>query len=221
MPLALFDLDNTLIDRAGAFRDWVRAFVANRALGGQQEIAWLEGADNDGFAPRGEFFREVRRRYELAESVDDLVTAFQLEFARFVQPPVEETRAALQALRARGWKLAIVTNGSPSQQAKIEAAGLAAMVDGWAISEVVGSRKPEPAIFQVAADACSCALKGGWMVGDSARADIGGAVACGLRSIWISRGRAWSGAHYEPDAVVETVAEGVAHILGQRQPSRS
>jgi hypothetical protein len=34
--------------------------------------------DDDGFAPRSEFFAEVRRRYELAESVDDLVARYRL-----------------------------------------------------------------------------------------------------------------------------------------------
>lgn len=71
MSLALFDLDNTLIDRAGAFRQWASKFTADRALG-QKEVEWLERVDDDGFAPRNEFFEEVRQRYELAESVDDL-----------------------------------------------------------------------------------------------------------------------------------------------------
>lgn len=216
MSLALFDLDNTLIDRAGAFTEWARAFVAEHRLGGDAEIEWLEESDNDGLAPRADFFTEVRMRYGLAEAIDDLVAAYRLEYPRCVQPPPDETRAALEELRALGWKLAIVTNGSQAQQAKIAAAGLTALFDGWAISEVVGSRKPEAAIFQAAANACGCALNGAWMVGDSAEADIGGAIACGLRSVWISRGRTWSDAEYEPDAVADTIADAVSQILAHR-----
>jgi HAD superfamily hydrolase (TIGR01509 family) len=216
LSFALFDLDNTLIDRAGAFGDWARAFVAERALGGQKEIEWLEEADDDGLAPRADFFAEVRSRYALAESVDDLVAAYRIEYPRCVQPPPDDTRAALQELRTRGWTIGIVTNGSHAQQAKIAAAGLTAMVDGWAISEVVGSRKPERAIFQAAAEACGCALDDAWMVGDSVGADIGGAVACGLRSVWISRGRTWTEAEYEPDAVADTIADAVSQILAHR-----
>lgn len=219
MSLALFDLDNTLIDRTGAFRDWASSFVANRGLGGLQEIEWLEEADKDGLTPRAEFFAEVRLRYALAESVEVLVAAYRTGYPLCVQPPADETRAALQELRARGWKVAIVSNGSHSQQAKIAAAGLSAVVDGWAISEVVGSRKPEPAIFRAAAVACGCTLDGAWMVGDSALADIAGAAACGLRSIWISRGRDWPEADYKPDAIADTVAGAVALILAQSQPS--
>jgi putative hydrolase of the HAD superfamily len=218
VSLALFDLDNTLIDRAGAFREWATRFTADRALG-PQEIEWLERIDDDGFAPRSEFFAEVRRRYGLAESVDDLVARYRTEYPRCVRPPSEATRAALHDLRVRGWKIAIVTNGSRSQQAKIAAAGLSTIVDGWAISEVVGSRKPELAIFRAAADFCGSTLDGAWMVGDSAQADIAGAIVCGLRSVWISRGRAWAETDYEPDAIAETVAEAVVHILAESQLS--
>lgn len=217
--LALFDLDNTLIDRAGAFRIWASAFISERTLGGQPEIEWLEEADSDGLTPRFEFFAQVSSRYALPEPVEDLVAAYRHDYPRCVQPPPEETRAALRDLRERGWKIGIVSNGSRSQQTKIATAGLAEAVDGWAISEVVGSRKPEPAIFHAAASACGCTLEGAWVIGDSARADIAGATACGLSSIWISRGREWMEEGYRPDAIAETIAEAVAHILARSAPS--
>lgn len=88
------------------------------------------------------------------------MAAYRHDYPRCVQPPPEETRAALQELRERGWRIGIVSNGAPSQQAKLAGAGLDAIVDGWAISKVVGSRKPKPAIFQAAAGSCGCTLLG-------------------------------------------------------------
>jgi putative hydrolase of the HAD superfamily len=211
--LALFDLDNTLIDRAAAFRAWAAGFVAERNLGGEDELAWLEQADGDGLTPRGAFFAAVCARYGVPDRIGDLVRSYRAQYPQCVRPPDTPTTAALAELRRRGWRIGIVSNGAPSQLAKIEVAGLADAVDGWAISELVGSRKPERAIFEAAAAACGCALDGGWVVGDSADADIAGAAACGLRSVWISRGRRWQRDDFAPDAVTETVADAVAHVL--------
>ena len=86
-------------------------------------------------------------------------------------------------------------------------------MDGWAISSLVGARKPEPAHFRAAAAACASALEGGWMVGDNPEADVGGALACGLRSAWIARGRDWQLDAFRPDAEVATVAEAVQLIV--------
>jgi phosphoglycolate phosphatase-like HAD superfamily hydrolase len=54
VPLAIFDLDNTLVDRAGAFRRWAVEFVARHGLD-PAERRWLVAADEDGFAPRPAF----------------------------------------------------------------------------------------------------------------------------------------------------------------------
>jgi HAD superfamily hydrolase (TIGR01509 family) len=218
-PLALFDLDNTLIDRAAAFRSWAVQFALANGLA-EGEVELLERLDGDGLTPRETFFGEIRSRHGLRRTVDELVRAYRSDYPRHVLPPAPDTVAALRDLRDRGWRLGIVTNGAPSQEAKIEQAGLPALVDGWAISELVGTRKPERAIFAAAAAACGCALDGAWVVGDSAAADIAGAADCGLRSVWLSRGRRWEEASHRPDFVTDTVADGVACILAAPERAR-
>jgi hypothetical protein len=47
----LVDLDNTLIDRAGAFARWAREFTSARG-GSAADAAWLVAADRDGLEPR-------------------------------------------------------------------------------------------------------------------------------------------------------------------------
>jgi putative hydrolase of the HAD superfamily len=220
-PLVLFDLDNTLVDRGGAFRRWAQAFLAERALD-PEELAWLEREDRDGALARPAFFGLVQARYRLEEQVEDLVAAYLTGVPRLVQPAGKETLAALTCLRVSEFRIGIATNGAPSQEEKIVRAGLADAVDGWAISEVVGSRKPEPAIFEAAAAACGSTLRADtWMVGDSAEADIAGAVNLGLRSVWVSHGRRWDGADFHPDLVVASIPEAVAHIVGAQDPAPS
>jgi putative hydrolase of the HAD superfamily len=205
-------LDNTLVDRAEGFRLWAQRFVAERSLD-LAELPWLEAADGDGFKPRAEFFAEVSERYAISEPIADLVAAYRIDYPQCIPAPSEETRAALLGLRTLGWKIGIVTNGSPTQEAKITGTGLDQLVDGWVISEVVGVRKPEPAIFRTAAEICGCPLRGGWLVGDSAEADIAGAAASELSSAWISRGRTWTEPAYSPTLIAGSVAEAVSAIL--------
>ncbi len=118
----------------------------------------------------------------------------------------------LRELRADGWRLGIVTNGPPSQMDKITGTGLDRLVDGWAVSDEVGVRKPDRRIFEVAAQRCGAALTTtSWMVGDSAPADMVGARNAGLRSVWLPRGKVWSDGP-EPDHRVDDVTQAIALI---------
>src|SRR5580698_7657056 len=47
-PLALFDLDNTLVDRQATYRRWAVSFAGTRDLD-EEAIDWLCEVDNDGF----------------------------------------------------------------------------------------------------------------------------------------------------------------------------
>jgi FMN phosphatase YigB (HAD superfamily) len=210
--VVLFDLDNTLIDRQAAFRAWASGFLLEHGLR-EFELAWLETIDEDGFKPRELFFAEVKRRFRLPDDVEVLVQAYRPALSASIPPLPRETVSALVELRERGWAIGIVTNGSAAQETNLLAAGLAGLVDGWAVSAIEGIRKPEPRLFAIAARACGASLVGGWMVGDRPDADIAGAIAAGLRSVWIARGRTWLEDGYEPDATTETIAQAVQAIV--------
>jgi putative hydrolase of the HAD superfamily len=205
MPLLLIDLDNTLVDRDACFARWAEGFAAEHELA--DAVPWLTEHDGDGFVPRHLFFERVRAHFGLDVSVRDLVEAYREEYPKLMQPPAPEAVARLEELRAAGWKVAIVTNGSASQAAKLEAAALTELVDACCISEVEGVAKPQAEIFRRAAARCGCALDGAWMVGDNPEADIAGAVALGLRTVWISRGRTWAEPDYAPTAVADSLTD--------------
>lgn len=212
--VVLFDLDNTLADREAAFRRWAERFVAEHALE-PSCVEWLCAHDGDGLVPRHDLFAAVRDRFGVAASVDELVTSYRGHYpAQFRPEP--GVRAALAVLRAGGWKIGIVTNGPPSQEAKIASLELGALVDGTCVSDLVGVEKPDRRIFELAAARCGAELEG-WMVGDSPDADVGGGHAAGLRTAWVHRGRAWARDDFAPDAVVATVGDAVALIAGRPQ----
>jgi hypothetical protein len=63
--LAVFDLDNTLLDRSGLFRRWAVDFVRARAFDPSM-VDWLEAEDCDGLTPREALFRAAAERFQLA-----------------------------------------------------------------------------------------------------------------------------------------------------------
>ena len=211
MPLLLADLDDTLLDRRGSFRDWAETFCTRHGLDAD-EVPWLVELDAYGYTSREEVFTRVRERFYFAEPVDALVAAYREEYPTFARPPSAEAVALLSGLRSRGWRIGVVTNGHPVQFRKLEVAGLDTLVDTCCVSELEGVRKPDPAIFERAAERCGEPLAGAWMIGDNPQADIGGAHALGLSTIWLRHGREWEEPAFGPTLAVDSLEAVLAHL---------
>ena len=214
MPLLLVDLDNTLIDRAGAVDRWAREFAAahGRAPG---DAEWLVTADRDGLEPRERFARMIAERFGLdGQDESGILAELRGGLVRNLVTDDAVIRA-LRRARAAGWTPFVVTNGTVAQQErKLRHTGLDREVAGWVVSEGVGLRKPDPAIFQVAAARAGQSLAGAMMIGDSAQADVGGARAAGVRAVWLHRGRPWPLTAFEPDHVADSFPHAVDIVLG-------
>lgn len=211
MPLLLCDLDGTVLDRQEAFRVWARTFTDTFTLP-PDAVGWLIDQDRDGRRNKGELFSAAKQRFSLQRGVDDLVNSFRENFPRHFRLRTDTTDA-LQRVRAAGWRIAVVTNGGPAQLRKVEATGLAAHVDAVTVSSLVGIRKPDVGIFRAAAVAAGASLEGGWMIGDSADADIQGADRSDLRSVWLHRGRDWPSVDYRPTATAATFSDAVGVVM--------
>ncbi|MET7304456.1 HAD family hydrolase [Embleya sp. NPDC005575] len=212
--LVLFDLDNTLIDRSATFARWSAEFAVERRLG-DGAVRWLASVDGDGFVPRERFFAGVRSRFRLPESVEALCSTYRARMAELARCR-DEVLTALADLRASGRRIGVVTNGHPSQQvATMRNTGLAAHVDGWAVSEQEGVRKPDPRLFEIAAARCGglSLADGGWCVGDDPVADIGGGRAAGLTTIWVQRIAEWPTGRMDPPDHRVTDVTGAFEIL--------
>lgn len=213
-PLLLCDLDDTVLDRAATFERWVDGFLAARGVAREQR-AWLIEQDDRGFRPKPELFAVVRERFGLTEEVDELVDAFERTFGPMFRC-ADDVREVLVRARADGWKIALVTNGPPSQERKILAAGLPDLVDAWCISSVDGWRKPDVRLLELAAERCGQQLAGAWMIGDSPEADIGAAHAAGIPSVWMACGRSWPDElAFAPTLVARSFPEAVEAVLSR------
>lgn len=186
--LLLLDLDNTLVDRDGAFERWTRDLV-DQVDGDADDLAWLLDLDDHGYAPRVDLADGLRDRLRLPSPREALVHDLlrgHLPFIRCYDGVLD----ALSDRRAAGDELVILTNGTVDQQSrKLHHAGLTEVVDRVVISEAVGAKKPDPEIFRVAMDGAATA----WMIGDHAINDIGGGRRAGCLTGWVSQGTAWPG----------------------------
>jgi putative hydrolase of the HAD superfamily len=216
MPLLMLDLDNTLIDRDAAFRDAVTAFLSEHGLP-DTDLAWVMTVDASGYTARHEVAAAMIDRYGGAACAT-AVRALLDHGAADRVVLTDSCREALRNARADGWTCVIVTNGPTAQQeAKIRRAGLDRLVQGWVISEAIGRKKPQAEIFHAAADAVGAPLTGAWVIGDSPHADIAGADALGLPSVWVSNGRPWAQASYQPTHVAEDVASAINCATGTKR----
>ena len=212
MPLLLLDLDNTLLDRAGTFRAWAEDFLAE--IGAPREdLQWLLSIDADGLTDRWDVADAIRDRYRLRVSSIDLVDELTEGLVeRLTLDPL--VACALRIADDSGWVPVVVTNGTTRQQdIKIRRTGLDRYVADWVISEDAGVSKPNPRIFAMAAQRVRMRLGGAWVVGDSPEADIGGAAAMGLPSVWLHRGREWIDRRYAPTRVVGNVIQGLSAVM--------
>jgi putative hydrolase of the HAD superfamily len=208
--LALFDLDNTLFDRAAAYHRWASRFCSERALP-EGSIDHLIAWDGDGYHPRTEVLTRARDAFGLPETTDQLLAAYRLDYPESFAPD-QAVLSALRRLRDAGFKIVIVTNGHATQQEKVQLTGLSEVALGCCVSEVIGVSKPSRGIFEAAAAIARSPLDG-WMVGDSAEHDIRGGLEAGLDTIWLSRGREWTATDFTPTRVCSSIGEAVDVIL--------
>ncbi|MFN0123820.1 MAG: HAD-IA family hydrolase [Blastocatellia bacterium] len=99
----------------------------------------------------------------------------------------EDVAPALARLRARGYRLAVVSNFDTRLDDLLRELDLTRYFEAVYLSTRMGAAKPDPLIFQAAlADLGvppACALH----VGDSLREDIHGAMAAGVQAVLIDR----------------------------------
>jgi putative hydrolase of the HAD superfamily len=119
---------------------------------------------------------------ELGQPVSAAELVDSVRFNTF--PDVAE---ALASLRSRELTLLVVSNWDRSLGEVLRRCGLDAAVDGVVTSAEVGSRKPDPAIFDSALQMADCTADEALHVGDTAEEDVDGARAAGIRVLLLDR----------------------------------
>ncbi len=190
----LFDLDDTLVDRRPSLEAFLPEQYARYRTLDVPAAAFVERffiLDRGGHAPKHDLYKILSDEFELSAPVAELVADFRMNAfkACALQPGA---LGVLEQLRQRGVRLGVVTNGSvAAQQQKLDASGIAPFLEARVISEAVGLRKPDPAIFLEAASRLGAEPAACVFVGDHPEKDIVGAQGAGMRTVWLRHGRTW------------------------------
>jgi len=209
-PYVLFDLGSTLI-----YFDSVWTEVMARAVEKATSHLRSLGYDLDQDAFPTAYYELIQAYYhkrsdKWVEYTSEHVLQETLRAHSYPQPPTEHLRQALkvlygvtqqhwlveqdaaptlEALLASGHRLGIISNASDDEdvQTLVDNAGLRQYFEFVLTSARSGMRKPSPAIFEEALSFWGAAPDQAVMVGDTVSADVAGANAIGMASVWILR----------------------------------
>jgi putative hydrolase of the HAD superfamily len=224
----LFDLDDTLHDDTTAYKKAARRVAA--------DVAALRGVDPErvyaAYVAQAVGFWKTLSQEHLTLPIHDaraqmwsdaLVAAgvpLDVELAqecadrygRYRSDVLELAPGALDligALRARGCKLAVVTNGfAATHHEKIDRLGLRAHIDALFLADEMGMVKPDPEIFRLACRTLGSVPERTAMVGDRYDRDIVGALSVGLFTVLIDiHAIPLPEGAVPPDVVVDSLGE--------------
>jgi HAD superfamily hydrolase (TIGR01549 family) len=152
----------------------------------------LEGRIYQYIGQTGEFWRLydglVMDRLGLRDRRQELTEAIEKTFGDPSNVQLyPETRAVLEDLRSRGYRLGLISNYTDELLKILQYHELDRLLDSVTYSQEVGAEKPAAEVFAKALQRARCAPSDALHVGDSIRADVEGARRSGLQAIWLNR----------------------------------
>jgi 2-haloacid dehalogenase len=121
-------------------------------------------------------------------SVDKALRPQLLE-AYFKLDAFADARAALAALKARGHKTGILSNGSPNMlKGAVDAANVGGDLDAVLSVDALKMFKPHPEVYRLVTDHYKCKPADVTFV-SSNRWDVMASVSVGFRGLWVNRGK--------------------------------
>jgi putative hydrolase of the HAD superfamily len=207
----IFDLYNTLIDGADTERDRALRDMA-RLLGvGQADLlrvyreSWPERLVGWGVE---ETVRIMAGRLGIDPTPEQVAAATELRRSlpeRLFELVSDTTLTELDALRADGHPLALLSNATAESAEAWPAGPLAGRIEVAIFSSAVGVAKPDPAIYRLAAERLGVEPGDCVFVGDGADGELAGAAEVGMTVFRTVEFRdtlpSWSG------PVIESLAE--------------
>jgi len=197
VPVLLCDLDDTLFDHQHATRSALARLQAADArlrvwpledLKVRHHIL-LEQYHQEVLAGRLTIDQAREQRFQALVGGGDASGMAEAYRDAYTQDWREVSGAVdlLRAVRAEGMTVVIVTNNIVSEQRKkLDRLGLSSLVDALVTSEEVGTQKPDPRIFAEALLRVGAGPADAVMLGDAWIADVTGALASGIRPVWLN-----------------------------------
>ena len=236
----LFDLDDTLHDDSTAYK--------KAAFRVAEDVAAARGIDAKTLyrayvAEANDFWKSLSQEHLAVPILDartqmwsdalvasgvpldvPLATACGKAYGDYRNAVLELAPGALElmrALRERGCKLGIVTNGfAATHHEKVDLLGLRPYIDGLFLADEMNMVKPDPEVFRHVCRALGSEPARTAMVGDRFDRDVIGAGAVGLFTVLIDvHARPLPAGARPPDAIVDSIGEvlGVLPLAAQNR----
>lgn len=201
----LFDFDDTLHDRRIAFEEYAYALLSSCFPDWDDSVRHARAhrmmqENNGGYIPSYEsYFAPFLQEWDWPDGIDaDTLAAWARRRFPDHVALFSDTVAVLTALRQRGYRLGIITNGnSQMQNRKIDVSGLRPLVDLVVVSGDEGVHKPDGELFRRAAARLGVPPHACLYVGDHPVNDIKGAQNSGMHPMYIDV----HGQHQDPPGV--------------------
>lgn len=149
---------------------------------------------------------------------DDLAVRLADRFTRYAEEQIDifhDAHDVLGALRSRGFRLALITNGAAGpQRAKVERFNLVHRFDHLQIEGEAGFGKPEEQAYLHAMEKLGVAPQDTWMVGDHLEWEVVAPQKLGIFAVWFDhRGKGLpDGGDITPDLIVTTLTQLLEHV---------
>lgn len=186
----IFDLDDTLYEEESyvraAFRhtaEYAAERVGRPKLAEELYQRMMALLAEQG---RGRILNRVCEEYGLRIKPAELIEVYRdTKPALSLYPDAEET---LQALRARGIKTGLITDGlAKVQHSKAKALGLDERMDFLLMTDDIGTKKPDEKVYKTCLSALGVDAKEAIYIGDNPEKDFIGARALGMKTARIVR----------------------------------
>ena len=137
------------------------------------------------------------------------------QLPRFVTPN-PAISASLMRLTQAGLRLALISNGGPTQRLKLAAARIdPAHFEIIHISGEQAHAKPDRAVFKSTLSALDLPASATLMIGDSANDDILGAQTLDIPTLWISHNRRYPANRVAPTLIAPDFPSAAAIVLAK------
>jgi len=199
----VFDSGGVLLKHRHAFLEPAAVYEALRSLSigvDERKLAqatrdaldWLSNqagsttTEESAAAQRMEYYRRLLAGANAAISPEQMARLRDRLEGLESAEPFPEVREVLDALRSRGLKLGVLSDGWVSTIQLYERLGLAACFQSWTFSADVGCCKPDPRIY-AAAERDLGVEPARILFVDDLPANVEGALRCGWQAVWLNR----------------------------------
>lgn len=202
-----FDLDNTLINRDEAMKQFIIDLLSPIS---KEELEFIMQKDNSGYTKRMDFAKWFVENHPVNGFDAKAFFDFQIErIGDYVSEAPKEIMGLLDWCQEH-FNLFLLSNGGlRNQTKKLEQAKLTNYfpLDRRIISGAVGFHKPDKRIFELLLNKFKIKPNEILMIGDDVINDIEGASKIGLMTCWVANGREFPSNQILPNYIVKNLLD--------------